>query len=87
MDHKSRQPGEAVKAAWGRHNLEQLLYFRSLSLRQKLQAVEGMCDVARRFEQMRVLGKFRVGSGAARETGSGYTRDRKPDKADDSTSE
>lgn len=49
-------------AAWARHNLSQLIYFRSLSLREKLQAVQGMADVVRRFEDMRAGGKFRDGS-------------------------
>ena len=46
-------------AAWREHNLSQLRYFRSLSLRARLEAVEGMADVLRRFEQMRRDGKLR----------------------------
>ncbi|MBS0183471.1 MAG: hypothetical protein JSS39_13805 [Nitrospira sp.] len=45
--------------AWEAHRIAQLRRFRALSLRQKLQAVEGMADVARRFEQMRREGAFR----------------------------
>jgi hypothetical protein len=48
------------EAAWREHNLSQLLYFRSLSLRSRLEAVQGMADVIRRFEQMRRDGKFRT---------------------------
>ena len=59
MDRNPSQTDDARKVAWDRHNLDQLLYFRALSLRQKLLAVEGMCDVARRFEQMRARGEFR----------------------------
>ncbi len=47
------------EAAWREHNLSQLLYFRSLSLRSRLEAVQGMADVIRRFEEMRLDGKFR----------------------------
>lgn len=46
------------KAAWREHNLSQLRYFRSLSLRTKLEAVQGMADVIRRFREMRMQGKF-----------------------------
>jgi len=45
-------------AAWIEHNLSQLRYFRSLSLRAKLEAVQGMADVVRRFRQMRAEGRF-----------------------------
>jgi len=47
------------QSAWEKHELEQLVYFRSLSLRQKLQAVEGMADVVRHFRKIRSEGGFR----------------------------
>lgn len=47
------------QAAWLEHNLAQLRYFRALPLRSRLQAVEGMADVIRRFEQMRRQGKLK----------------------------
>jgi hypothetical protein len=47
--------------AWREHNLAQLRYFRSLSLRARMEAVQGMADVIRRFEAMRRQGKFRSG--------------------------
>jgi hypothetical protein len=50
-DERSGAPD--TDAAWAAHNLSQLLYFRSLSLREKLEAVQGMADVARRFREMR----------------------------------
>ncbi|MBN1378203.1 MAG: hypothetical protein JXA04_03115 [Gammaproteobacteria bacterium] len=59
MNHKPHQSSNSEKSAWEQHNLDQLLYFRSLNLRQKLLVVEGMCDVSRRFQQMRMEGKFR----------------------------
>lgn len=42
-----------IEEAWRAHNLAQLLYFRSLSLREKLEAVEGMAEVVRLLERMR----------------------------------
>ena len=45
-------------AAWIEHNLSQLRYFRSLSLRAKLEAVQGMADIVRHFRQMRAEGRF-----------------------------
>jgi len=45
-------------AAWREHNLSQLRHFVSLTLRQKMEAVEGMADVVRRFTEMRERGQF-----------------------------
>jgi hypothetical protein len=45
--------GARAAEAWRAHNLSQLLYFRSLSLREKLEAVEGMTDIVRLLERMR----------------------------------
>ena len=54
-----RQPSmDSVNSAWSEHNLSQLKYFRSLSLREKLEVVQGMADVVRRFQKMRKTGKF-----------------------------
>lgn len=50
---------ESENAAWHEHNLCQLRYFRSLSLRARLESVEGMADVIRRFREMRKNGQFR----------------------------
>lgn len=47
---------------WDEHNLAQLRYFRLLPLREKLQAVEGMADVVRRFQQIRAQGGFKAAS-------------------------
>lgn len=46
--------------AWQDHALEQMLRFRSLSLRSKMEAVEGMANLLRRFEQMRESGAFKT---------------------------
>jgi len=56
-DDQSPQPRNEG-AAWHEHNLSQLRYFRSLSLRSKLEAVQGMADVIRHFETMRKQGRF-----------------------------
>ena len=56
-------PGfENEKAAWREHNVSQLRYFRSLSLRAKLEAVQGMAGVIRRFREMRERGEFVLGT-------------------------
>ena len=52
-------PGNTA-AAWRHHRLSQLRHFKSLSLRTKMQAVEGMADVLRRLADMRRLGKLRT---------------------------
>ena len=44
--------------AWREHEISQLRHFQSLSLRSKLEAVQGMADVVRRLEQMRRDGQF-----------------------------
>ena len=54
--------GVSDSDGWRAHELSQLRRFRALSLRRKLEAVEGMADVVRRLEQMRREGKFRSGS-------------------------
>lgn len=46
--------------AWQDHALAQMLRFRSLSLRSKMEAVEGMANLLRRFEQMRKSGAFKT---------------------------
>jgi len=65
-DRTSRR--EAERRAWEAHNLSQLRYFHSLPLREKLQAVEGMADVLRRFAEMRERGEFISASGGSART-------------------
>jgi hypothetical protein len=43
----------SVDAAWRAHDLAQLRYSRSLSLREKRAAIEGMADVVRQLERAR----------------------------------
>jgi hypothetical protein len=59
-----------AERGWDEHNLSQLRYFRSLSLREKLQAVEGMADVVRRLQQIRAQGGFEPPSTQADEPGA-----------------
>lgn len=60
MADKNKPDIESVKRAWHEHNLEHFRYFRSLNLRTKLEAVEGMADVVRRFQELRAQGKFKA---------------------------
>lgn len=59
MSNKSISDTEALRRAWQRHNHEHFLYFRGLSLYTKLEAVEGMADMVRRFEALQARRKTR----------------------------
>ena len=61
-------PREPEQDPWEEHNRSQLRYFRSLSLREKMRAVEGMADVLRRFAEMRARGEFTSASGGSART-------------------
>jgi hypothetical protein len=61
-------PHPGNQRAWDEHNLSQLKYFQSLSLREKLEAVEGMADVVRRLREMRARGELRAAHGAVAQT-------------------
>jgi hypothetical protein len=54
-----KKPDRDDTSAWAAHNRSQLRYFRSLSLRRRMEAVEGMADLVRHFERMRAAGAFR----------------------------
>jgi hypothetical protein len=63
MSSDETLPGGASDSdGWRAHEISQLRRFRALSLRQKLEAVEGMADVVRRLDQMRREGQLRSGS-------------------------
>lgn len=47
---------------WREHEISQLRRFRAHSLREKMEAVQGMADVVRRFQQMRCEGVFHTAS-------------------------
>lgn len=53
MDAETAAARARTEEAWRAHNLSQLLYFRSLPLRAKVEALEGMADIVRLLEQMR----------------------------------
>lgn len=53
------KPDRDALDAWARHERSQALYFRSLSLQEKMEAVEAMADLIRHFEKMRAEGAFR----------------------------
>jgi len=53
MTDKASAEAARTEEAWRAHNLSQLLYFRSLSLREKVEAIEGMAEVVRLLERMR----------------------------------
>jgi hypothetical protein len=55
-----------AEESWREHNLSQLLYFRSLSLREKLEAVEGMAEVVRLLERMRAAEKSKIADAPGR---------------------
>ena len=67
-------PDKKIQEAWREHELSQARYFNSLSLREKLQAVEGMADVVRRFRKLRAEGKIHTAA-SAHESQPPYSQD------------
>jgi CRISPR-associated endonuclease/helicase Cas3 len=61
---------QSPEHGWDEHNLSQLSYSHSLSLREKLQAVEDMADVVRRLRQIRAQGGFKPASREEDEPGA-----------------
>lgn len=61
---------QSTEHGWEEHTLSQLRYFRSLSLREKLQAVVGMADVVRHLRQIRAQGGFKPTSRQLDEPGA-----------------
>lgn len=53
MSNKMTTDEALKKKAWRKHNLESFQYFRSLDIRTKLSAIEGMADTARRLQELR----------------------------------
>jgi hypothetical protein len=64
---KSVPDPASASDAWREHGLSQLRYFRALSLRAKLEAVQGMADVVRRFQQMRREASWRQSESSSTE--------------------
>lgn len=64
---------ESEERSWEEHNLSQLRHFRSLSLHEKMEAVQGMADVLRHFADMRARGLFTSADGTdAKSTPNGH---------------
>jgi len=59
---KTNKDASNQEDGWEAHRMTQLRRFRALSLREKLEAVEGMADVAQRLAEMRQEGKFQSGT-------------------------
>ena len=70
MPSDSQPHPQSTEHGWEEHNLSQLRYFRSLSLREKLQAVVGMADIVRHLRQIRAQGGFKPASRQADEPGA-----------------
>ena len=70
MPSNSQPHAQSPEHGWDEHNLSQLRYFRSLSLREKLQAVVGMADIVRHLRQIRAQGGFKPTPRQAEEPGA-----------------
>ena len=68
---KIPREAEEQQDGWEAHRIAQLRRFRALSLREKVQAIEGMAGVVWRFEQMRREGAFRSQGGRTGGSGGG----------------
>ncbi|MBI3371901.1 MAG: hypothetical protein HY017_09130 [Betaproteobacteria bacterium] len=55
---------------WEGSRRAQLRHALALTLRERMGAVEGIADVARRFQEMRAQGKFKTGSGGGETSGA-----------------
>jgi hypothetical protein len=60
-------------ATWEGSRRAQLHHALTLTLRERGEAVEGMADVVRRFQEMRAQGKFKTGSGGGEASGASGT--------------
>jgi len=60
-------------ATWEGSRRVQLHHALTLTLRERMEAVEGMADVVRRFQEMRAQGKFKTGSGDGETSGASGT--------------
>jgi hypothetical protein len=69
-------PDKKKQDAWREHELSQARYFNSLSLRQKLQAVEGMADVVRRFRKLQAEGKIHSAAATVHDPRAPYVQDK-----------
>lgn len=63
------KPDSDVADPWTQHERSQAVYFRSLSLQEKMEAVEAMADLVRHFEKMRAEGAFRPAAASEKRNG------------------
>ena len=62
---EARQDIDWSLTTWEGSRRAQLRHALELTLRERLEAVEGLADVVRRFEEMRARGEFTSASGDA----------------------
>lgn len=55
--------------AWTQHERSQFLYFRSLTLQQRMEAIEAMADLVRHFDKIRGEGAFRPAPASEKHNG------------------
>ncbi len=58
---------------WEGSRRAQLRHALALTLRERMEAVEGMADVVRRFQEMRAQRKFKTASGGGETSGASGT--------------
>jgi len=58
---------------WEGSRRAQLRRALTLTLRERMEALEGLADVVRRFQEMRARGKFKTGSGGGESSGASGT--------------
>ncbi|HET6673925.1 MAG TPA: hypothetical protein VFG71_01230 [Nitrospiraceae bacterium] len=63
------KPDSDVADPWAQHERSQALYFSSLSLQEKMEAVEAMADLVRHFQKMRAERAFRPAAASEKRKG------------------
>ena len=63
------KPDMASPDPWAQHERSQALYFSSLSLQEKMEAVEAMADLVRHFQKLRAEGAFRPAAASEERNG------------------
>jgi hypothetical protein len=53
MSNPDTDQNDKRRSGWEEHEISQLLYFRSLSLRDRMKALEEMDEICRRLEKAR----------------------------------
>ena len=63
------KPDRDVPDPWAQHERSQALYFSSLSLQEKMAAVEAMADLVRHIQKIRAEGAFRPATASEKQNG------------------